>query len=601
MLRSTATLALLTAMLVPVPAADADWLSFHNDGRNTGSLAFSTYPAFKEVHWFNKTLANAQIQTSPVIKDNILIVADKAGLVRALDGASGSQLWYYKMPAPVLGSPAIEGERVYVVSRDGTLNAFSLHPPQSSNPAGPGIPGGVIGVVENTVAVGATQGSIKLNEGRLFIGTDSGEMKAYLASTLALQWTFSVASVTHSSTTTTGGAWSCTGGALAAGPIYGAPAIYDGKVFFASLNHAVYAVSEAGGTGLLPDGNPRPISQTQVMWVAETGNSVVSSPAINTRTGQVDRVVFTSTDGKVYSFQTSPSGEGQNRCYGAHPAPDWTYEVPSVEDPETGFRQVSQIESSPAAAGSRIFFGANNGNVYALNSANGALLWEKPAGGLQNFVTSSPAVANGMVVVGSHDKHVYWFNATDGKQLTKYKTDDAVLSSAAIDGTRAFISTKDGVTYMFGPDFDRKPDLDVTGLSVLGATLSITIKNNLDDRGQGLPSGNTSLRLSVGDVVATIPLPSIDPGQSKTVTYDGALPPGSTAVTVTVDFENKVAEFDESNNQETQTVTVAPPVTATDGGGDSDGGGFKIPGVGLGATLAVLALALVAIRRRRAQ
>jgi outer membrane protein assembly factor BamB len=589
-------LAALFLMVALAPAAQADWLSFHNDSRNTGSLSFSTYPVFKEVWWNNKTLANAQIQASPVIKDNIVITADKAGLVRALDGASGSQLWYYKMPAQILGTPAIEGERVYVAAKDGTLNAFSLHPPKSETAAAEGIPGGVIGVVENTVNVGPTQGSIALNEGRLFIGTEAGEMKAYLASTLAPLWTFLVSTVSYTSSTTTGGVWSCTGGFLSAAPIYGKPAVFGGKVFFGSLNHAVFAVSEAGGTGLLPDGTARPASQTQIMWVAETGNAVVSSPAINTRSGQSDRVVFTSTDGKVYSFTTTASGEGTNRCYGATHTPTWTYNVPSIEDPETGTTQISQVESSPAAAGSRIFFGANNGNMYAVDSSNGALLWEKGAGGVQNHVTSSPAIANGIVVVGSHDKNVYWFNATDGKQLNKFATEDAVLSSAAIDGNRAFISAKDGVTYMFGPEIPRRADLQVTGFTPAGSLLQVTVKN----AGDAATSANTTLRILVaGTFFANVNVPTLDAGEETAVLSATAIPgTGVVVIEAIVDPDDTIDESDDSNNDLTQGVDFTP-AAAPGGKKDDGGGGFKIPGLGLVPTLAVLALALLALRRRR--
>ncbi len=574
---------LLTAAMLPT--AQADWPSFHNDAKNAGNVFGSSYPVFQEVWWSNKTLGSAQIKASPVLKDNILITGDTLGLVRALDASSGKQLWSYKMPASIEGTPAIEGQRVYVVSKDGTLKALDLQV------------GTFPGQEPPAIAVGATFGSITLNQGKLFIGTEAGEMKAFLASTLTPLWTFSVASVTHSSTTTTGGVTTCTGGALSALPIRGAPAVHDGKVFFGSMNGALFAVNEAGG-GEKPDGTSIPSTQTLVQWVYETGDVVLSSPAINTRANEPDRVVFTSYDGKAYSFEASPGGEGDNACYGYLHDPDWTYEVPSIKDEETGETQVSKIESSPAAAGSRVFFGANNGNVYGIESATGELLWERKAGDDKRPVTSSPAVANGIVVIGSVDKNVYWLNATDGKVLKTFATESAVLTSPAIDGSHAFIASQTGVLYNFGPEIPTRADLVVSSIQALGTSLQVTLKNQGDRA-----AANTTVRLFVGGTfLANVAVPPLGAGNSTSVVHASALATGSVSVKAVVDPDNMIPESNDSNNELSTALSIGvvdPGDGGGDGGGDGDGGGFKIPGPGLVPTLAVLAMALLALRKRR--
>lgn len=577
MLRLAAALLLLTAMFVP--AAQGEWPSFHNDARHTGFVPNSSYPVFTDVWWNNRTPDGAQVKASPVLKDNILITASlgsasakpaNAGLVRGLDAASGKELWRHAMAKPVESTPAISGERVFVVDTGGALKALNLH----------------TGAVEHTATVGATYGHLTLNEGKLFVGTEAGEVKAYLTSTLTLLWAFKVSEVfqTLGALNENTGKYACSA-PLSAQPVRGAPVVFQGKVFFGSMNHWIIAVDEQG-TGDL---------KTQVKWVYKTGDVVLSTGAINTRANQDPRIVFGSYDGNVRSFLTTASGEGGNNCHGVMHTPSWTFEVPTIVDAQTQDEQVSKVHSSPAAAGDKIFFGANNGKMYGIRADNGQRIWETSAGNVLQPVTGSPAVANGIVVVGSEDKNVYWFNADNGTILKKFATQSAVDTGPAIEGDRAFVAARDGTLYMFGPKIPTQPDLIVQSISATASGLSIVVKNNGD-----AASANTTVRLFLGGTfLANVAVAAIEPGQSKTVTHAMQLPEGSSTVRALVDPDGQVVESNESNNELSR--GVSPPATATegDGGGDGGGGGFKIPGPGFALVFAMLALALLGARRRR--
>lgn len=573
MLRRAAP-ALLLLVAILAPTAQADWPSFHNDARHTGFVAGSSYPVYSEVWWSNKTLNNSKILASPVLKDSILVTADLAGEVRALDAASGKKLWHHKMAAAVESTPAISGDLVYVVDTAGTLKALNL---QS-------------GKMEYTTSAGSSRAPITYNQGKIFIGTEAGEVKAFLATDLSLLWTFSITSVNrvvgdYNNQTDT---YACSQ-PMAAAPVRSAPVVFDGKVFFGSMNFWVFAIDEQG-TG---------DKKTTVEWIAETGDIVVSTPAINSRPSQDPRIVFTSYDGKAYSFLASPLGEGGNNCNGLVHTPVWEYEVPAVII--DGEAQISKIHSSPAAAGDRIIFGANNGKVYAVNAENGERLWETTAGGQIAPVQSSPAVANGKVVIGSADKKVYWINASDGKVLKTFPAQSAVETGPAIDGDRAFVAASEGTLYMFGPEIPRRADLIVQSISAVGTTLQVSVKN----QGDAATSGNTTLRLFVGDTfLGNVAVPKLEPGASTNVEHAAAsVTPGSVSVRALVDPDNAIAESNDSNNELTSAVAIGSvtpaPGEGGEGGGGDDGGGFKIPGVGPVATLAMLGLALLALRRRR--
>ena len=62
------------------------------------------------------------------------------------------------------------------------------------------------------------------------------------------------------------------------------------------------------------------------------------------------------------------------------------------------------IASSPAVYKGKVYFGSNDGVVYALNLNTGQQVWKFTT---DNWVTSSPAVVNGRVYVGSFDSRLY--------------------------------------------------------------------------------------------------------------------------------------------------------------------------------------------------
>ncbi|HJQ93323.1 MAG TPA: PQQ-binding-like beta-propeller repeat protein [Candidatus Thermoplasmatota archaeon] len=599
--RAAPALLLLVALLAPT--ADAEWASFRGDSRNSGAVGGTDYEVYKDVWWSNRSLGEAQVKASPVLKDGILITADLGprvqttlgkdgsmttspvanpiGIVRALDAESGKELWRHSMTGPVESTPAISGERVYAVDTKGVLRALNLR----------------TGAVEHEYKThGATLAPITLHENKLFLGTEAGEMRAYLASTLTPLWTFKTSEYgstgTYSASTDL---WTCGSSArFSAQPIRSGVAVFDNKVFFGSMNHYVFALDEEGQGNL----------KTTIKWVYKTGDIVLATPSINLAGGSLGRLIVGSYDGKVYSFVPSPPGEGSNGCNGLGNNtlhnPSWNFPVPNVVDPSTGQSQVSKVYSSPATQGDRIYVGANNGKVYALDAANqGQLLWEATAGSVIAPVTSSPVLANGIVVVGSEDKSVYWINATDGKVLKKFTTQSAVVTSPAIDGKRAFVASQDGTLYMFGPEIPRRADLTVTSVSGSVTTVTVNIKN----LGDAATSGNTTVRLFVGGTfLANVDVPKLEPGAATNVQHEAIGVTGSVQLRALVDPDNTIAESNDSNNEMTSAVALGDPAAPTDGqdGGDEgDGGGFKIPGPGLVPVLAMLGLALLALRRRR--
>ena len=79
-----------------------------------------------------------------------------------------------------------------------------------------------------------------------------------------------------------------------------------------------------------------------------------------------------------------------------------------------------QIVSSPVHHDGVIFFGGDDGNVYAVDAVSGRQLWKRRTGGP---VPASPAIAGDMLYVGSYDGKFYALDRRTGVPRWKFATE----------------------------------------------------------------------------------------------------------------------------------------------------------------------------------
>jgi outer membrane protein assembly factor BamB len=79
-----------------------------------------------------------------------------------------------------------------------------------------------------------------------------------------------------------------------------------------------------------------------------------------------------------------------------------------------------RVISSPVFKDNVIYFGGDDGNVYAVDAATGHQIWKRATNGP---VPATPAVADGTVYIGSYDGKFYAFNAQTGALKWKFATD----------------------------------------------------------------------------------------------------------------------------------------------------------------------------------
>jgi eukaryotic-like serine/threonine-protein kinase len=103
-----------------------------------------------------------------------------------------------------------------------------------------------------------------------------------------------------------------------------------------------------------------------------------------------------------------------------------------------------EIRGSASAASGSIYIGSYDGNLYALDEADGSIRWKFKC--LKGIV-SRPAVSAEMVVFGSEDKLVYAVSRSSGRVIWSHRTDAPVRSSPIVDDKACFIGSDDGFMY----------------------------------------------------------------------------------------------------------------------------------------------------------
>ena len=126
----------------------------------------------------------------------------------------------------------------------------------------------------------------------------------------------------------------------------------------------------------------------------------------------VDGVVFFgSEDGTVYALKAKNG------------ARKWTF-------------QTADAVYGVSFANGRLFFGDKSGKVTAVNAENGKLIWQKQTSGASlgrgGIFYSTPAIAFGRVYIGNADRKVYSFSARDGSLAWTYTTGHYVYGGPAV-------------------------------------------------------------------------------------------------------------------------------------------------------------------------
>ena len=102
------------------------------------------------------------------------------------------------------------------------------------------------------------------------------------------------------------------------------------------------------------------------------------------------------------------------------------------------------VNSSPAVYGGIVYVGSDDGYLYAINVATGALKWKSPTAG--KIYYSSPAVSGTTVYVGSYSPNLWAINTANGAVRWTYG-DGSVVYSPTVVGNTVYFGTNSGNIY----------------------------------------------------------------------------------------------------------------------------------------------------------
>lgn len=278
------------------------------------------------------------------------------------------------------------------------------------------------------------------------------------------------------------------------------PAIYDGKVYVGSRANRLYALDARTGALLWSrltagwvDSSPYVSGSTvyaaclggrlyavdrlsgSLRWIVDLGAASASSPLV--------------LDGRVYIGTGSP----ENRL--------------KVYDAGTGallaaFQAGQPVDSAPSTDGSYVYFGANNGKVYALDAITLAERWT-PYPTLGAFGPNAVAVSSGAL---------YFLPGRDEKSATVFDASAGTLLAASPALTRAgALPGYDSVPWMQAgsPAVDEAGTVYFTAAGVSAASEDIT--GHLAALSSGALSAvwPSSASLGGGSAAGVIPSPAV--------------------------------------------------------------------------------------------
>jgi outer membrane protein assembly factor BamB len=387
-------------------AASSPWPKFHHDPQNTGAVA------------------NANLASNP---GTCRWVFPPGGPDSCATSLSTPPKGAFAAP-PVIDGASGDGKRIYIGSTDGTLYALDAEHGTQISSFNFAISSPITGAA--IVATRPVEGEV------VFVGGGTGYLYGLTDSAAAQPsyWPSAVGGSTNGAPNlgTDGTVYaSLTGGIAGVCP--------NGIQRFVLLTTgSLYSAAQASDGTLYVGGDDRLLralqSDGKLKWAFSAAGAILTAPVFDADT---NFVYAADRSGRVFKVQ-------------ADGRPDESF----------AFGPVGPISSSPAVAGDHLYFGSDDGNVYAVNKSTGSKStghadWTFPTGAR---VFSSPAVATStgspaIVVIGSDDGNVYFLedNGTSVTLLATFSIGAPVRSSPAIDsdGT-VYVGADDGRVYAIG-------------------------------------------------------------------------------------------------------------------------------------------------------
>lgn len=165
--------------------------------------------------------------------------------------------------------------------------------------------------------------------------------------------------------------------------VWDSPVVVGDALYFASMDHTLYAVDKTTG---------------EQLWSINLEGAIPSSPLY------VDGVLYIGSFARKIFAIDAETGE----IIAQHPTTEWVWGTPAVVD-------------------GTLYAADMGGAVYALNTAeNLSEVWTQQVS--QRPIAQTPLVTDEFIIVGSRDNHVYWLDREDGSTTYAREVGGEVLA-----------------------------------------------------------------------------------------------------------------------------------------------------------------------------
>lgn len=362
MSRLSLAMLVLPLALVAVDPKPAGWPLFRGNPEQNG-VTSSALPEKLEVLWSFQ--AEDAFENAVAVADGVVFAASMDEYLYALDLASGKPRWKQKA-APFKAAPAVRDGMVYVGDLDGAFHCFDA----------------AKGVKKWKFETGSEVGGANFHKDTILFSSHDEHL--YCVTKEGKQvWKFRTD-----------------------GPIYGAPAVAEGKTFLVGCDSQMHVIDVEKGKEL-----------SAVDLEGQTGATAAVL-------GDLLYIGTMRREVKAIDWKKS--------------SVVWTY--------KSG-RNSQEYYSSPAVTRKYVVVGNRDNKVHCIDRAKGEGVWSFPTG---NKVDSSPVVAGSKVVVGSQDSKLYILDLETGKSLQVIPLDGPVNASPVVVEGKVLIGTQKGTLYCLG-------------------------------------------------------------------------------------------------------------------------------------------------------
>ncbi len=341
-----------------------------------------------------------------------------------------TNLWSFNAESPVIGSPAIYGDNLYVVSQEGILRAINMeNGTEDWSVSLKGDSNATPVISNNTVFVGnnesfkaidiesqeilwkyntseeAIEGAAYVDNDTVYVGCDDGNV-----------YGFNIAEGNKTFEADLGD-----------DEIVSSPIVVNDTLYVASTNGNVYSINT---------------NNTTINWQYATGDEIHSSPAYSD-----GKIIIGSNDDSVYALNESTG----DVC--------WDYDLNN------------KVEGSAAIDehNNNVYIGSDEGNLTCLDLRDGTFKWSYATGGP---IQSTPAIKDDVVAFGSNDGNGYVLNKYTGEKEFSYNPgavlfNSEITSSPVINENSLFIADHSGHVYSLNVDKNESPSSEYLFYSVL--------------------------------------------------------------------------------------------------------------------------------------